>query len=769
VYNGLRQLTGEYQANSGAVVTTGPTPTPETQYVYNDPTAGGLQTEMVYPNGRILHYGRNNIALDTAIGRVDYLADDNGSGGVGPHLVDYLYMGTATMVQQADANGVELTYLQQSGDSSAITSGPQYAGDEVTGLDRFGQVVDQNWVNTATPTPTTTDRFQYGYDQDGDVLSSNNLVNSAESELYHSNSTTTGDDNTAYDPLARLTDFERGTLSASENNGGVLDTVSSPSATQSFSLDAVGNQTAVTTDGTTVDNTANSKNELTANGSADLAFDNNGNTTTDESGNTYTFDAWNHIATVKNASGATIATYAYNAAGQRIAETDASATTAGFYYGGSGKIIELRHDSTVTSQNVYNTDYTNDLLVRDDNSTSGNLGVSGSGLGERVFVQHDALCDVTALVNTSGVVVQRFIYSPYGTITVLSPSWVATEDAYNFSFGFQDMWRDPATSLDYTVNRDYDAAIGTWLQPDPIGLTSGSDAYQAFDGSPSDLTDPSGLMPPLNRMREFLKSFEDWLQVVLLGTKVHQVIEENYVDAHAADEPNIHTDNWISTILKDWGGNPAKVNNPRERPDIVQMLIKPLCGYWVYEIKPNNVAGEAAALEEANYYKQQLRAGGLTNVMLGPGGEVGTSGTAQTPDLVLTWSSPADGIILYNIKFKDQFEKAIDGLVAANNAAMSGSVANGASTGSAATGHSGMSPGTALAIGAGATLATHAILSGPTNGGGIAPPAPPVSAPALPSAATVGQAAGAGAAAAEDDGLLEEIGAEVLELLEIGG
>jgi len=78
-------------------------------------------------------------------------------------------------------------------------------------------------TSTTTPTPTTTDRSQYNYDQDGDVLYSDNLLNAGESELYHSNSTTADDDNTAYDPLARLTDFERGTLSASDNNAGVLD------------------------------------------------------------------------------------------------------------------------------------------------------------------------------------------------------------------------------------------------------------------------------------------------------------------------------------------------------------------------------------------------------------------------------------------------------------------------------------------------------------------------------------------------------------------
>jgi RHS repeat-associated protein len=491
VFNGLGQMTGAYQANSGAVATSGPTPTPETQYAYSDPTSGSLMTSMTYPNGRILHYGRNNNALDTAIGRVDYLADDNGSGAVGSHLVDYLYLGQGTMVQQADADGVKLTYLQQSGDSSAITSGPQYAGDQVTGLGQYGQVIDQNWVNTSTPTPTTTDRFQYNYDQNGNVLYSNNLVNSSESEVYHSNSTTRGDNNSAYDPLDRLTTFARGTLGASSHNSGVLDTVSSPSATQSWALDAIGNQSAVTTNGTTVDNTANSKNELTANGSNSLAFDNNGDTITDQPGNTFKFDPWNHIAVAKNSGGTTIATYTYAANGNRITET-ASGTTTGFYYNGP-QIIEQRQGGTVASQNVFNIDYVNDLLLRDDNSTSGNLGISGSGLGQRLFSQHDANFNATALTNTSGVVQERFIDSPYGTVTVLSPSWASTTDSFGWGYLFQGMWRDPVTGLYYTPNRDYSAALGRWAEHDPAGYIDGVAVYAMEEGSPSFQLDPTGL------------------------------------------------------------------------------------------------------------------------------------------------------------------------------------------------------------------------------------------------------------------------------------
>ena len=36
------------------------------------------------------------------------------------------------------------------------------AGDQFTGLDRFGRVVDQRWINGSN---TDVDRYQYGYDR----------------------------------------------------------------------------------------------------------------------------------------------------------------------------------------------------------------------------------------------------------------------------------------------------------------------------------------------------------------------------------------------------------------------------------------------------------------------------------------------------------------------------------------------------------------------------------------------------------------------------
>lgn len=514
VYNGLGQLTGEYQSHTGDVVTTGPSPTPEVQYAYAGPSSSqnySRLTSMTYPNGRILHDGYNS-GIDDAISRVSFLADDNGSGGIGSHLADYSYLGASTIVNQAFGNGVSLTYIKQTGDSSAITSGPQYGGDQYTGLDRFGQVIDQNYVNTSTPTPTTTDRFQYGYDGDGNVLYKNNLLSSTNSALYHANSTTTGDNNTAYDPLGRLTAFTRGTLSASGNNGSTLDTVANASvntaanSAETWSLDALGNWSSSASGAGTGTSTAptltstartyNSRNELTSVGSSSLAYDYDGNTTTDQSGYTYTYDAWNHAASA-TAAGGLVETYHNNALGQRISD---SYCTTGYardgsdnlYYSQQGQVLEDANQETDQSTvgNLYsctctaNTDtntwaesYVNDLVLRDRSqsqyvytqnlSTRATTSNTTSGT-TRLYAQHDANYDVTALTDTSGNVQERFVYDPYGQAAVLASAWTAGTDSAGWRTGFQGLPLDPMTGLYGGESGDYSPILGGQLQPDAM-------------------------------------------------------------------------------------------------------------------------------------------------------------------------------------------------------------------------------------------------------------------------------------------------------------
>ena len=157
-YNGLGQLTQEWQSHSGAVNTNA---TPSVQYGYTLMSGGANNsrlTSMTYPNGKVLNYNYGTAGgLNDTISRLDSLSDSSGT------LEQYTYLGLDTVVKRAHPQpGVDLTYIKQSGESNGD------AGDQYTGLDRFGRVVDQRWINTGTN--TATDRFQYGYDRDSNAL-----------------------------------------------------------------------------------------------------------------------------------------------------------------------------------------------------------------------------------------------------------------------------------------------------------------------------------------------------------------------------------------------------------------------------------------------------------------------------------------------------------------------------------------------------------------------------------------------------------------------
>ena len=298
------------------------------------------------------------VTLDGAISRASALMDHAGTSG-GKHLEEYAYLGLGTIVlDNRPEDSTELTYVQVSGDSSYNADG----GDAYTGLDRFGRVIDQYWLNTAS-SPNAIDRFQYGYDRDGNVLYERNLVNGAFSELFHANSSTSGDNNTAYDPLDQLTSFLRGTLSSSGNNGSLLDTISNANVNSTFSdsaatwtLDALGNWTSsasgIGSGGssaptlTSTSRTENAQNEIGTVVASSLTYDNNGNLTKNAQGDTLTYDAWNRLITSTNLS----LVMTYDALGRPTHFVTSSGNNNYIYHDSSGHWIQdsrQRHLRTV--------------------------------------------------------------------------------------------------------------------------------------------------------------------------------------------------------------------------------------------------------------------------------------------------------------------------------------------------------------------------------------------------------------------------------------
>ncbi len=124
-------------------------------------------------------------------------------------------------VQSSESDGTHrpITYTVYD-NLGEVTESDRYDGDGVT-LSSLGSTAG---VPNAPSSSLLRAKAITSYDPDGNVLYINNLVTSSQSELFHANSASSGDDATAYDGLNRLTSYERGTLSATTNNGSTLDT-----------------------------------------------------------------------------------------------------------------------------------------------------------------------------------------------------------------------------------------------------------------------------------------------------------------------------------------------------------------------------------------------------------------------------------------------------------------------------------------------------------------------------------------------------------------
>ncbi len=94
------------------------------------------------------------------------------------------------------------------------------------------------------------------------------------------------------------------------------------------------------------------------------------------------------------------------------------------------------------------------------------------------------------IVNAStGVIAEQISYDAWGNIT--------SDSNPGFQpFGFAGGLYDPLTHLVHFGARDYDAATGTWLQPDPVLFQGGSsNLYSYVLDDPVNRMDPSGQDP----------------------------------------------------------------------------------------------------------------------------------------------------------------------------------------------------------------------------------------------------------------------------------
>src|SRR5262249_25380601 len=126
----------------------------------------------------------------------------------------------------------------------------------------------------------------------------------------------------------------------------------------------------------------------------------------------------------------------------------------------------------------------------------------GNGsLDERLYAQHDGNFSVTALLDTSGQVVERYVYDPYGAVTVLAPNW-STRGSIDYAWRYlhQGGRYQAATGLYHFGARDTKPTIGRWLQVDPLGLRPDINPTATRTTARSISPTPAGCKPhPANR------------------------------------------------------------------------------------------------------------------------------------------------------------------------------------------------------------------------------------------------------------------------------
>jgi RHS repeat-associated protein len=247
----------------------------------------------------------------------------------------------------------------------------------------------------------------------------------------------------------RYTLNDRGSWMVREQNG----------AATAFGLDALDRYTSVAGTSPTYD----AGNALTADGAT-----------------TYSYDAFGQLASYE--SGTTRRTYQRDALGRIIAETNPT----------TGAVTRYTYDGlrrTFRKAPTGEVDVTIDGAGLDEHLTT----ILANG--QRRYYHQDRLGSVYLITGDNGSPVEWVRYTAYGEPTILNPSGqTLTATAVGNRFGFQGQQHDWATSLVDMRARHYRPTWGRFLNPDPLGLASGSPNLYAFvDSAPLSFTDPLGL------------------------------------------------------------------------------------------------------------------------------------------------------------------------------------------------------------------------------------------------------------------------------------
>lgn len=206
---------------------------------------------------------------------------------------------------------------------------------------------------------------------------------------------------------------------------------------------------------------------------ANYTHDNNGNITSDGVF-TFVYNQNNRLSEVKIGA-ATIAKYSYDGFGRRVKkEIVASGEITHYHYDQKSNLLaETKCDGTPLRDYIYQ----NGNLIA--------IKIYGDLAGV-YYVISDQLGTPQQIVNTSGAIVWKAAYLPFGQAQV-------TVETITCNIRFKGQYFDEETGQHYNINRYYNPMTGRYLTPDPIGLEGGINLWAYVLNNPVNWVDPIGL------------------------------------------------------------------------------------------------------------------------------------------------------------------------------------------------------------------------------------------------------------------------------------
>lgn len=217
--------------------------------------------------------------------------------------------------------------------------------------------------------------------------------------------------------------------------------------------------------GTLTFGTANSLNQYPTVGGASYSYNTNGCLTGDGTW-TFTYSTENQLLTA-NKTGVSLA-FKYDPFGRQV-EKSVGGVKSRFYYFGQQRLGDYDSAGALQTRYVYSSAF-------DD------IEIAVTAAGSKTYYHRDDLGSVVATTNSTGAIVNRYKYGPFGETPSLS----------GVSHGYTGQRFDSESGLYFYKSRYYSPTIGRFLQPDGIGYMGGLNLYSYVRNAPTNQTDSFG-------------------------------------------------------------------------------------------------------------------------------------------------------------------------------------------------------------------------------------------------------------------------------------